>query len=287
ANGGILGPLIPPSIFLITYGNSAELDINALFKAAVVPGVLLAFLLLIYVYFYAHRHHLKANKPFNIKKTLKATKDGFWALLMPLLLLGLIFSGITTPTEAAAVACVYTFIVAVCIYRTMNARKVFMVLEESAVASALMMFLMGNSKISGWVLAIGKVPTVIADGILSISSSAFVIMLAINIFLLIVGMFMEGNAAIVILTPILLPVALQCGINGIQFGIILCVNLCMGLVTPPVGGCLHIGNMIGDGRIELTFIRSIPFLLVETVVLILVNVCEPLISFFPNLVSKM
>jgi C4-dicarboxylate transporter DctM subunit len=286
ANGGILGPLIPPSIFLITYGNSAEMDINALFKAAVVPGVLLALLLIIYVYIYACRHHLKSGKTFNLKKTAKATKDGIWALLMPLLLLGLIFSGITTPTEAAAVACVYTFIVAVFIYKTIDAKKTFKVLEESAVATALMMFLMGNSKISGWVLAIGKVPEVIANGILSISSSAFVIMLAINIFLLVVGMFMEGNAAIVILTPILLPLALQCGISGVQFGIILCVNLCMGLVTPPVGGCLHIGNMIGNGRIELTFIRSIPFLLVETIVLILVNVCEPLISFFPNLVSK-
>ncbi len=287
ANAAILGPLIPPSIFLINYGNAAEIDISALFKAAVVPGILMSVLMILYCIFYAHRKNLKSSgEKFSVKKTFVAAKDGFWALLMPILLLGIIFGGICTPTEAAAVACVYTFVVAIFIYKTLSWKNAFVVLQESALVSALMMFLMGNSKISGWVLAVDKVPTLIANQILGLSSNAFVIMLLINIFLIVVGMFMEANAAIVILTPILVPIALKCGISGLQFGIILCVNLCMGLITPPVGGCLHVGTAITKGRIEQTFIKCIPFLFVESIVLILVNVYEPLSSWLPGILAK-
>lgn len=271
ANAAILGPLIPPSVFLITYGSSAELDISALFKAAAVPGVFMAVCMAIYCVWYAKRHNLKAGAKFEAKKVAKSAKEGIWALLMPVILLGVIFCGICTPTEAAAVACVYTIIVVLFIYRSMTFKQCFKIFQDSAVAAGAIMFLMGNSKISGYVLAIAKVPGTIANAILGVSDSAFVIMLLINIFLLIVGMFMEGNAAIVILTPILLPVAKLCGMDGVQFGVLMCVNLCMGLVTPPVGGCLHIGTMISNTKFEKTFIKCIPFLIVEAITLILVT----------------
>jgi C4-dicarboxylate transporter DctM subunit len=190
---------------------------------------------------------------------------------MPIVLLRVIFMGVCTPTEAAAVACVYTILVACLIYRTVGLKDLFRIFEDSAVAAGAIMFLMGNSKISGYVMAIAKVPGTIASAILSVSDNPVVIMVLINIFLLIVGMFMEGNAAIVILTPILLPIAKLCGMNGIQFGVLMCVNLCMGLVTPPVGGCLHIGTMIANTKIEKVFIKCLPFLLVELLTLALVT----------------
>ena len=271
ANAAILGPLIPPSVFLITYGSAAELDISALFKAAAVPGVFMAFSMAVYCVYYAKKHNLKAGERFSVKKTAVALKNGVWALLMPIVLLGVIFMGVCTPTEAAAVACVYTILVACLIYRTVGLKDLFRIFEDSAVAAGAIMFLMGNSKISGYVMAIAKVPGTIASAILSVSDNPVVIMVLINIFLLIVGMFMEGNAAIVILTPILLPIAKLCGMNGIQFGVLMCVNLCMGLVTPPVGGCLHIGTMIANTKIEKVFIKCLPFLLVELLTLALVT----------------
>lgn len=285
ANAAILGPLIPPSVFLITYGSSAELDISLLFKAAVVPGVFMAMSMVAYCVWYAHRHDLKSGEKFEIKKTVVSLKNGFWALLMPVLLLGVIFLGLCTPTEAASVACVYTFIIALIIYRTVSFKQCFEILQESALAAGSIMFLMGNSKISGYVMAIAKVPGTIAAYIIGVSDDPIVIMLLMNVFLLVVGMFMEGNAAIVILTPILLPIAKLCGIDGIQFGIIMCVNLCMGLVTPPVGGCLHIGTMIGNSKIEQTFIKCIPFLIVELITLALTTAWPAFSLWLPSVVG--
>jgi C4-dicarboxylate transporter DctM subunit len=142
---------------------------------------------------------------------------------------------------------------------------------------------MGTSKISGYVLTIAKVPTLVANAILSVSDSPIVIMLLINLFLLVVGMFLEANAAIVILTPILLPVATHCGISPVQFGVVMCLNLCMGLVTPPVGGCLTIGNEIAKGRLDRTFIKSLPLIGVECIVLFLVNAVPALSTWLPSL----
>ncbi len=280
-NAAILGPLIPPSIFLIVYGNAAGVEIISLFKAALIPGILLAGLFVIYCFIYAKRHNLKKSiDHFEMKPALKATKDGFFALMMPVLLLGAIFGGFATPTEAASVACVYTFIVALLIYRTVNLKTAFNILCESALTTGVTMYLMGTSKLSGWLLAIERVPQQIATAMLSVSDHPWMIILLINIFILIVGCFVEGNAAIVMLTPILYPIATEFGLSGVQFGIIMCVALCMGLITPPVGGCLVIGNEIGKGQLEKTFVNCLPFLGVECIVLFLVNAVPALTSWF-------
>ena len=284
SNAAILGPLIPPSIFMIVYGTSAEVDVTALFKGGLLPGILLAFLLMLYCNWYARRHNMQSSSGrFEVKKVLVQGKRSIWALLMPVVLLGVIFGGVCTPTEAAAVACVYTAIVAVFIYKLIKPGQLFKIAMESGLTVGVTMILMGTSKISGYVLTIAKVPTIIANAILGVSDSPVVIMLLINLFLLLVGMFMEANAAIVILTPILLPVATYCGISPLQFGVIMCLNLCMGLVTPPVGGCLTIGNEIAKGRLERTFIRSIPLIAIECMVLLLVNAVPALSTWLPGL----
>jgi C4-dicarboxylate transporter DctM subunit len=271
-NAAILGPLIPPSIFLIVYGNSAGVGITALFKGAVIPGLMLAAFFAIYCFFYAKKHNLrKSVGKFKLKTALIETRRGFLALLMPVLLLGVIFGGIATPTEAAAVACVYTFIIARFAYKTITLKTALKILIDSAFATGVTMYLIGTSKISGWVLAIEKIPDAIARSISGATDSSAIVIVLMNLFLIVVGMFVEGNAAIVMLTPILVPVAVACGMSPLQFGIVLCVNLCMGLITPPVGGCLVVGNEIGKGSLEKTFVKCIPFLLVESIVLLLVN----------------
>jgi C4-dicarboxylate transporter DctM subunit len=271
-NAAILGPLIPPSIFLIVYGNSAGVGIIALFKGAVMPGIILAALFAVYCFFYAKIHKFKKSaEKFVMKTALIETRRGFFALLMPFLLLGVIFSGLATPTESAAVACVYTFIIALFVYKMVTLKTVFKILVDSAFVTGVTMYLIGTSKISGWILAIEKIPEAIAGSISGAAASPMIVILLINVFLLIVGMFMEGNAAIVMLTPILLPMAVACGMSPLQFGIVMCVNLCLGLITPPVGGCLVVGNEIGKGNLEKTFLRCIPFLCIESLVLILVN----------------
>lgn len=284
SNAAILGPLIPPSIFMIVYGTSAEVDVTSLFKGGLIPGIMLAVLLGLYCNWYARRHEMKSsNEKFEVRKVLSQGKKSIWALLMPIVLLGVIFGGVCTPTEAAAVACVYTAVIAVFVYRLIKPSQLFTIAKESALTVGITMILMGTSKISGYVLTIAKVPTIIANAILEISNSPFMIMLLINLFLLVVGMFMEANAAIVILTPILLPVATYCGMSPVQFGTVMCLNLCMGLVTPPVGGCITIGNEIAKGRLEKTFVRSLPLIAIECFVLFLVNVIPALSTWLPSL----
>ncbi len=284
SNSAILGPLIPPSIFMIVYGNAAEVDISSLFKAGLIPGITLAVLLALYCHRYAKKHDLKSsNERFEWKNVLVQAKKSFWALLMPVLLLGVIFGGVCTPTEAASVACVYAIVIAVFVYRMIDAKKLFEIFKQSGLVVATTMIIMGTSKISGWVLTFAKVPTTIANAILGASSSSFMIILLINLFLILVGMFMEANAAIVILTPILLPIVTKCGMSPLQFGTVLCTNLCMGLITPPVGGCLTIGNEIAHARLEKTFVRCLPFLAIEAIVLTLVNAVPAFSTWLPSL----
>ena len=238
SSSAILGPLIPPSIFLIVYGTSAQTSAATLFKGAILPGVTLAALFFIYVVFYAKRHKLPVGGRPRIRNIAKQTGKSIWALLMPVVVLGGIFGGIFTATEAAAVLVVYAVIVSMLIYRDVKVKNLYQIMLNSAIYTAALTYVMGCSKISSYVLAATQVTDVIADAILSISSSRVVILLMINILLLFVGMLMEANVAIMIFTPILLPIAQSVGMSTLTLGVLMATNLCLGLLTPPVGLCL-------------------------------------------------
>lgn len=281
SSSSILGPLIPPSIILIVYGNQVQSNIRELFMAAVIPGLLLAGGFALFTYITACRLKLPVGKWEGVPALVRETRKSIWALIMPVLILGGIFGGVFTPTEAAAVSAVYAFIIGAVVYKNLNRNNIGRIFYESCITSTIMLFLVGCSKGSSWVLAVARVPDTIAQALLSVSNEAVILLLLLNIFLLIVGMFMEANVAVVIFTPILLPIAKACGLTAVQFGVVMCINLCIGLLTPPVGLCALLGNNIAEGRLEVTLKRCMPFLLIGVFVLLLSTYIPALTLWLP------
>jgi len=264
-----LGPLIPPSIILIVYGNSVQASIRDLFIGATIPGLLLTVGFMVYIYVIARRLNLPVGKRISVRAALQETWKSFWALLMPVIILGGIFGGIFTATEAAAVSAVYAFIIGAFVYKNLTFESFRASLYDSCITSSIMLFLVGCSKASSWVLAAARIPEALAAGMLSFSSEPVVLLLLLNIFLLIVGMFMEANVAVLIFTPILLPIALAAGLSVIEFGVVMCFNLCLGLITPPVGLCALLANNMAGAKLEKTLVSSGGFFLVGVFFLLL------------------
>lgn len=278
-----LGPLIPPSLFLIVYGNATETSIGQLFMGALLPGICLAILLVFYVLFYAKKKGMKGQPAVSAKELGHVTLDGIWALFMPILVLGGIFLGIFTATEAAAVTCFYTMIVGLFIYRGLKPKDLLGVFSASGVTSATIMLLVGLSKASSYVIVTSKLPQMILGTFSEISSNPIIILLLINLLLLIVGMFMEGNAAIVMLTPLLMPLIKAMGISSVHFGVFMALNLCIGLVTPPVGNCLLLGNAIAGERLERTMKAAIPMIIISIAWLMVVTYVPAFSEWLPGL----
>lgn len=266
----ILGPLIPPSIFLIVYGTSVQMSIRSLFAGAFIPGLMLSVAFAVYAYSYAVRNKLPAESRISTRQIVKETKDNLLALLMPVIILGGIFGGIFTPTEAAAVSAVYAFIVGAFVYKGIRLDNIKDVLLGSSISTAIILMLLATSNISGWIIVVSHLPQAVTESFLSITESGVLLILLINILLLVVGMFMEGNSAIVILTPILLPIAESVGMSPLTFGVMMTVNLCIGLITPPVGACLLLGNDIAEAKFERSFVASIPFIAIGIAILLLI-----------------
>ncbi|MCI8652188.1 MAG: TRAP transporter large permease [Angelakisella sp.] len=264
-----MGPLIPPSIFLIVYGSATESSVADLFLAAVIPGLVLALALAGYVLVYAKRHSFPAREKVPAREAARIALDSAWALFMPVLILGGIFLGIFTATEAAAVSVLYALLVSLFVYQDLSVKNILTVFGRSAVTTSSLLFVMGVSKASSWIVVTSGLPSMILDFFERITSSSVVILLLINLLLFVVGMLMEGNAAIVMLTPLLMPLVKQIGMSPIQFGVVMALNLCLGLVTPPVGGCLMIGNMIAEEKLEKTLKAILPMLGLGILVLML------------------
>ena len=212
---------------------------------------------------------------------MQETRKSIWALLMPAIILGGIFGGVFTPTEAAAIAAVYAFVIGAFVYRSLDRKVIFQVFYDSCITSTIMLFLVGCSKASSWVLAVARVPDSIAGGLLSITDVPVLLLLLINVFLLVVGMFMEANVAVVIFTPILLPIAMACGLSVVQFGVVMCFNLCLGLLTPPLGLCALLGNNIAEGRLELTLRHCGSFFIIGLIFLMLTTYVPALTMWLP------
>lgn len=276
AAGGVIGPVIPPSNMFVLYGVACSVGVGELFLAGIIPGVLMALFLCIAVYMAARVEGIQAKGgQFQISAFLRALYSAKWAILVPVIILGGIYSGIFTPTEAGAVACVYAAVVGLFIERTMNLKSLLACASESAVTSATIFILLAAAGIFGKIMTLAQVPQQLSSAILAISTNKFVALLLINVLLLLVGCVMDGGAALVILAPLLLPVASAVGINPIQFGIIMCLNLSIGAITPPVGTCLFVASVMGDTPLEKIAKEIVPFLAAELLVLLAVNVFEP------------
>lgn len=281
----ILGPIIPPSITLIVYASITNVSVSKLFIGSVIPGLLLVVCLMGYALVYAKRNNLPAHEKMPAKEVAKTFKSSIWALLMPIIILGGIFGGIFTATEAAAVAVVYALIVSLFIYKDTKWSELPASFVEASVSTATIMVMVGLSKASSYVVVTSGLPALLLDTFSSLTESRVLILL-LNLLFLIIGMLMEANAAIIMMTPILMPLLTLYGINPLMFGIVMSFNLCIGLVTPPVGLCLLLSNQIGETSLSKSLKALMPMLLISIVVLLLITYVDPLTTWLPSLLKK-
>lgn len=281
-NAGTLGILIPPSIVIVVYAAATESSVGKLFMAGVIPGILLGLMMMIAIYVRARMLDLPLQPRASLREILLAGRDSLWGLLLLVIILGGIYGGIFTPTEAAAVAAVYAFVVAVFIYRDIGMKQVPRVLLDAAKISVMLMFLIANALLFAYVLTTERIPQEIAEQIISMGMSPWQFLIVVNILLLVAGNFMEPTGIILILAPILLPIAGQLGIDPIHLGIIMVVNLEIGMVTPPVGLNLFVTSGITGMTIMEVVRAALPWLSVLLFFLVLVTYIPALSLWLPN-----
>lgn len=285
ASSGVLGAIIPPSLMMISYGTVTGASIGSLFMGGVIPGIMCALSMCIVSYIICRKKGFVSGDKFSWRRLGVSFVDAILALLMPVIVLGGIYGGLFTPTEAAAVACIYCFIVAMFIYREISWKDLPRILIDSMKTSSGIMLLVCTASLFGWALTVGRVPQAIASAILGLTSDPIIILLLINIVLLIAGCFLESIAAILILTPVLFPIATAIGMDPVHFGIIVCVNICIGTLTPPFGVCLFVSSGLTQMPIERIAKKSFPYLLALLICLTLITYIEPISMFLPNLLA--
>lgn len=284
AASSICGPIIPPSIPLVIYGLTAGtgVSIGALFLGGAIPGLILGLSLLTLCWLISKRRSYPIYEAVPFRVILQTGLRAIWAIFMPLIILVGVVSGIFTVTESAAVAVVYALIVGMFIYRELRISDLFSVLVATALDSAKVMIIVAMASAFGWIMAFSGLPKAIADLLLTISENPTVILLIMNVLLLVVGTFMEAIAAMIILIPVLVPVAVQVGIDLHHLGVILVFNLMLGLLTPPVGICLYIAAQFARTRIEIIIKEVMPFFTVGLLVLLLITLIPDLVLLLPR-----
>jgi C4-dicarboxylate transporter DctM subunit len=282
-NAGTLGILIPPSIVMVVYGAATETSVGKLFMAGVVPGILLGLMLMVAIYVRARMLGIPRQPRSSMREVLTSGRDSLWGLLLIIIILGGIYGGIFTPTEAAAVAAWYAFFIAVFVYRDIGFRHVPGVLLEAAKVTVMLMFIIANALLFAHVLTTERIPQVIAEYILSWGMPAWGFLIVVNILLLAAGNFMEPTGIILILAPILFPIATQLGIDPVHLGIIMTVNLEIGMVTPPVGLNLFVTSGITNMSIMQVVHAALPWLMVLLAFLVLVTYVPAISLALPNL----
>ncbi|MGO4887501.1 TRAP transporter large permease [Anaerobacillus sp. MEB173] len=277
AAGGTTGIVIPPSVPLVLYGVTAGASVSGLFIAGIIPGIMIGISLMIVVYIISSlRGYGAGSTKTTLKEIIYTFKRAILALIMPFIILGGIYGGIFTPTEASVVAVVYGFIIGAFVYKQIKLKELREILVSSVITTSVILFIIATAGLFGTILTREQVPQSVANFIIGADLSPVMILLFINLFLLLVGTFMETIASVIILTPILLPVVTSIGMDPIHFGIIMIVNLSIGLITPPVGVSLFVGARVGNTRFEPLVRAIIPFLL-----MMFVNVL--IITFVPQL----
>lgn len=276
AAGGTIGIMIPPSVPLVLYGVAAGVSISDLFIAGIVPGLFVMVSLILLVYLISLKEGYGGGEKFGFKDFMKAFFDAFLALMMPVIILGGIYGGIFTPTEAAVVAVVYGLIVGIFIYREIKLADLSKILSSSVVVTAVIMFIIAGASVFGYYLTRQRIPAELTGLMLSVTDNWIIALLIINLLLLICGVFLETSAAIIILTPILVPIASALGIDLVHFGIIMIVNLGIGFITPPVGVNLFVAANIAGTKFESLIKAIVPFILIMIVDVLI-------ISFIPGI----
>lgn len=286
AVAGALGIIIPPSIAMILYGVAAEVSIGDLFIAGILPGMLITFSLLVSAFIIAKRNGYVGEEKKDFPTILKAFKDAILAMLMPIIVLGGIYSGIFTPTEASVVAVVYSFFVGFVIYRDYSVKELGETIRKSAISSSIIMIVIGTAGLFGFYIGINGVPDMIYSSISEVITNKYTFLIVVNVILLITGMFLEGGAAILILVPLLLGTAINLGIDPVHFGVIMVCNLAIGLVTPPVGIDLFVVSQLTKLSIVKIARAVIPLLIIFIIDVLIISYFPPLSTWLPSLLDK-
>ncbi len=269
ASAGCIGVVIPPSVPMVLYAVIADQSVTRLFKNGFLPGVMMGGILIAISLRQAYKYNYPKGVVFSWKNLWTTFKESIWGLLMPLIILGGIFSGYFTPSEAAAVAVVYSMAVSLFIYRDLTLKEIGKIMLGSAKTSAIIMIIIACSGVFGWVLANWKIPETVARGILSISTNKYIILFLISVIILIAGVFMETSSAVILLTPVFLPLMRKLGIDLVHFGIIFTVGISIGMITPPVAINLFVGSSITGLPIEKISKAVIPYLIGLIIVFLL------------------
>lgn len=283
-SGGGLGIVIPPSIPMIIYGVVTGVSIGDMFKAGFVPGIFLASLMIIVIYFIAKRRgYVGTGVKFNFRRFAKANKDAFWALMAPVIILGGIYTGIFTPTESAVIAVVYGLIIGLFVYKELKFKHIPNILINSAMITGSVMIILGTATAFGKLVTMYQIPNMLADLILGISDNKYIVLLLIVALILFIGTFMETLSIIIILAPLFLPVLIQLGVDPIHFGILLVVGAEIGMMTPPLGVNLFVASGISGLPMEKVAKAIIPFVLILTLGLIIMLFVPWISLVIPNL----
>ncbi|HPK31962.1 MAG TPA: TRAP transporter large permease subunit [Ottowia sp.] len=282
-NAGTLGILIPPSIVMVVYGATTETSVGKLFMAGVIPGILLGLLLMVAIYWRARVLDLPRQPRASMSEVATAGRQSLWGLMLIVIILGGIYGGVFTPTEAAAVAAVYAFFIAVFVYRDLKMKDVPHVLLESAKVTIMLMFIVANALLFAHVLTTERIPQAIAETIVGMGMAPWQFLLVVNLLLLVAGMFMEPTGVILILAPILFPIATRLGIDPVHLGIIMVVNLEIGMVTPPVGLNLFVTSGITNMSVAQVVRAALPWTLILLAFLAVVTYVPGITTFLPEL----
>jgi C4-dicarboxylate transporter DctM subunit len=284
ASSGTIGLLIPPSITMILYGVVANVSIGKLFLGGIIPGILMAIALGVVEVLIARKRNYVSNVPINMKEILARIKKAILALLMPVIILGGIYGGIFTPTEAAVVAVVYGFIIAIFVYRQLDFTGFKKVLLSSAKSSSVIMYLVATASVFSYILSSEKIPQKISAVILGISTEPLIVLLLIAVMLLIVGTFLDNAVAMVLLTPVFAPAIAKLGIDPVFFGVFMVLALAIGQITPPVGLCLFVACDVAKVSIE-QLSRNVVFPVIALLIVLLIVMLFPfLVTVIPNAV---
>ncbi|SBW06185.1 TRAP transporter, DctM subunit [uncultured delta proteobacterium] len=278
ASAGCIGVVIPPSVPMVLYAVIADQSVTRLFQNGFIPGFMMGGVLIAIALRQAYKRNYPKGAPFSFKNVVKSFAPAIWGILMPLIILGGIFSGQFTPSEAAAVAVIYAVWVSFLIYRDLSFKELGTIILGSARTSAVIMIIIACSGIFGWVLANWKIPETVAQMVLSFSSDRYVILFLMSVIILIAGIFMETSSAVILLTPVFLPLVRLIGIDLVHFGILFTVGIAIGMVTPPVAINLFVASSITGMPIERIAKAVVPYLL-GLILMFLIYVYIPV--FFP------
>lgn len=280
----IIGPIIPPSIIMVIYASVTGESVGALFMGGFIPGLLVALSLMVLAYYYAVKeNHPRRTEPIPKAEALRIIQRSIVALLVPLIIIGGILSGLFTPTEAASIACLYAFLVGVFYYRTLKLKDLIDSLLNAGVVAATILIIISTSQVFSMVLTLERIPEQIAKLLTTFISNKYLFLLFANVLFFIMGMFMEISATVIMLTPILLPVAISYGIHPLHFALVMLVNLNIGLTTPPVGVCLFTAVPIAKVPMEKIVSKVMPFVAAEMVAVLLITYIPELILFMPRI----